>query len=176
MENIQIKINELKEIINSKIDKIDLKYRNGPSLYFYEKTIERRKKEKNIEYFLKNEMNIEYIYATLVAWDMDGRGARMKYFIEFKKSIKDNLKYFLQIENNGINILNVELNIILPILENIYKNIDIMQTNSKLVSLSKLLHGILKFLVQPDRIKQGGTNGVSKNYNGRAGGNISPAL
>jgi hypothetical protein len=38
------------------------------------------------------------------------------------------------------------------------------------------LIGILKFLVQPDRIKQGGTNGVSKNYNGRAGGNISPAL
>jgi hypothetical protein len=36
--------------------------------------------------------------------------------------------------------------------------------------------GILKFLVQPDRIKQGGTNGVSKNYHGRAGGNISPAL
>jgi hypothetical protein len=36
--------------------------------------------------------------------------------------------------------------------------------------------GILKFLVQPDRINQGGTNGVSKNYNGRAGGNISPAL
>jgi hypothetical protein len=39
-----------------------------------------------------------------------------------------------------------------------------------------LIKGILKFLVQPDRIKQGGTNGLSKNYHGRAGGNISPAL
>jgi hypothetical protein len=92
MENVSIKINELKNTINSKINEIDLKYRNGPSLYFYEKVITIRKSEKSILEYLKNDLNIEYIYATLVAWDMDGRGAKMKYFKEFKESLPESVQ------------------------------------------------------------------------------------
>lgn len=149
MENIQHKIKELKEIINLKIGNIDLKYRTGPSLYFYEKILERRKAEMNLIDFFKCERNLEYIYSTLVAWDMDGRGAKMKYFTNFKTSLEYNLKYFIEIEKIGTNILTTKLNDILLPLRKIYENIDIMQTNSTLVSLSKLLHFIFPDLIMP---------------------------
>jgi peptide subunit release factor 1 (eRF1) len=38
----------------------------------------------------------------------------MKCFSDFKQSIENNLKYFLEIEKAEINILGVKLNIILP--------------------------------------------------------------
>jgi hypothetical protein len=38
------------------------------------------------------------------------------------------------------------------------------------------LLGILKFLVQPNKVKQGGTNGIQENYVKRKRRDFSPAL
>ena len=149
MENIPQRINELKETIESKILLIDQKYRFGPSLYFYEKIIECRKKEKNIISFLNNDKNIEYIYSTLVAWDMNSRGAKMKYYTDFKQSIVNNSNVFINIENLSINLLNVNFDKIITLLENVYKKLDIMYTNSRLVSTSKTLHFLFPDLIMP---------------------------
>ena len=149
MDNEQKKIKEIKQTIETKVHQMDKKYRFGPSIYFYEKVYSIRKKSKNISLFLDDDKNIEYLYSTLLAWDMDSRGAKMKYFTEFKKSIIYNIKSFKNIEDISTNLLNVQLNTINEYLKNVYKNIDIMYTNSKLVSTSKLLHFLFPDLIMP---------------------------
>ena len=149
MEDIQKKIKEIKETIENKVNQMDQKYRFGPSIYFYERVYSIRKNSKNITLFLNEEKNIEYLYSTLLAWDMNSRGAKMKYFTEFKKSIIDNIKTFKNIENVSTNLLNVQLSTINEYLGNLYKNLDIMYTNSKLVSTSKLLHFLFPDLIMP---------------------------
>lgn len=43
----------------------------------------------------------ELLYATLVSWDMNCRGAKMKYFNEFKNNILSCLDLFRKIEIFG---------------------------------------------------------------------------
>ena len=149
MDNIQERINEIKETIENKVLQMDKKYRFGPSIYFYEKVYSIRKSTENIKLFLNDEKNIEYLYSTLLAWDMNSRGAKMKYFTEFKQSIINNISTFENIENISTNIKNVKLWKINEYLKKIYNNLNIMYTNSKLVSTSKFLHFLFPDLIMP---------------------------
>jgi len=149
MDNVKLRFNELKDIIKTKIQTIDQKYRFGPSLYYYQKVIEHRRIANNINDFLINEKNIEYLYGALLAWDMNSRGAKMKYFTDFKNSIVKNKMYFFEIENHNTNILNIELGFILNIIKVLYQNLDIMYTKARLVSTSKLLHFMFPDLMMP---------------------------
>lgn len=149
MENASQKIEELRKVIETKIVTFDQKYRVGPSLYFYEKVLSCRKDNRNINQFLHNENNIEYLYSALLAWDMNSRGAKMKYFTDFKQAIINNSKYFTEIEKNANNIFDVNIDSILECFTNIYKNLEIMDTDSKLVSTSKLLHFLFPDLMMP---------------------------
>jgi hypothetical protein len=149
MDNINIKVIEIKETIEKFVLQMDQKYRFGPSIYFYEKVHSIRKSTDNITLFLNEEKNIEYLYSTLLAWDMNSRGAKMRYFTDFKKSILDNIEYFKNIEKISTNIMNVKIYEISEYLKNIYNNLNIMYTDSKLVSTSKLLHFLFPDLIMP---------------------------
>jgi len=141
-------MDEIVITIKERISEINMDYRTGPSLYFYRKLIDLRSISNNIESFLGDDYKIEILYATLVSWDMNSRGAKMKYFDDFKENILSCLDLFKEIEefegSNAPNITGLE-----SILRDVYKNLNLMKTNAKLVSNSKLLHFLFPNLLMP---------------------------
>jgi uncharacterized protein YajQ (UPF0234 family) len=144
----QEKTNKIVNAIQSRISEINNRYRTGPDLYFYKKTIELRKKSQNINYFLNDDYYIEILYATLVSWDMNSRGAKMKYFDDFKANIRSCISEFQQLQaiEKGHDI---DINKLLRLLNSAYTKLDLMKTNSKLVSNSKLLHFLFPTICMP---------------------------
>jgi len=141
-------ITELTSIINSDILKIDEKYRKGPSLSLYKEVISCRK-DKKVSDFLKDDNNINLMYKTLIAWDMNSRGAKIKNLDDFKNNIISNISYFQEIEQTGNNIQDINICTLCEKLKSIYNRLELMETNSKLVSNSKLLHFVFPNLLMP---------------------------
>jgi len=91
IEKRQDKIENILSTIQSRISEINWRYRKGPDLYFYRKTLEMRENADNIKSFLADDYNAEILYATLVSWDMNSRAAKMKYFDDFRKNLISNI-------------------------------------------------------------------------------------
>jgi hypothetical protein len=126
-------------------------YRKGPELYFYRKTMELRRRKGLGELFEdESERFIELIYATLVAWDMNSRGAKMKYFDQFKSSILASKERFMQLSSSRLEMLsNATVGEVKMLLRQIYYNMHVMESRGRLVSNSKVMHFILPDLVMP---------------------------
>jgi len=164
-----IKIEQIGTTIKNRISEINKRYRTGPDLYFYKRLFSLRNNSNSIESFLNNPYHIEILYATLVSWDMNSRGAKMKYFDEFKASILSNLESFREFEyfeNNG----RILTSTLISILRKSYDNLDLMKTEGKLVSNSKALHFLFPRLFMPMDRKNtlsffyGNTNESIKKY------------
>jgi len=136
---------EIPKLINN------FSYRKGPDLYFYRKTMELRRRKDLDELFEdKSDRFIELIYATLVAWDMNSRGAKMKYFDQFKSSILANKERFTQLSSSRLEALSgATVGEAKMRLGQIYNYMHVMESGGKLVSNSKVMHFILPDLVMP---------------------------
>ena len=138
--------------IKKRIAEINIEYRHGPSLFFYRKTVNLRKKSHNIEKFIKVNYNLEVVYATLVAWDMNTRGAKMKYFEGSKDRFKEQI-YSCENELMKLEEFNnkskIDTEHLINQLQLVYEKLSIMETKSKLVSNSKLLHFLFPDLLIP---------------------------
>jgi hypothetical protein len=148
IKNKKEKITKICDTIQSRISDINLRYRSGPDLYFYKRVIKLRLNSQNIEVFLDSDYNIEILYATLVAWDMNSRGAKLKYFNDFKENLLSCKTDFLNLEEMmkapQIDYLDIRNLLII-----IYRELKLMKTNSKLVSNSKLLHFLFPTICMP---------------------------
>lgn len=142
------KIEQIVATIKTRISEINERYRTGPDLYFYKRLNHLRNNSESIESFLRNDYHIEILYATLVSWDMNSRGAKMKYFDEFKASILSCLNQFKQLENFEKNASTDPIRSI-STLRNTYENLSLMKSGGKLVSNSKLLHFLFPQLCMP---------------------------
>lgn len=142
------KIEQIVAIIKTRISEINNRYRTGPDLYFYKRLIHLRNKSNSIQSFLRRDYHIEILYATLVSWDMNSRGSKMKYFDEFKANIVSCLNQFKLIENFEKNS-NTDSVRLISTLRNTYENLSLMKTGGKLVSNSKLLHFLFPKLFMP---------------------------
>jgi len=143
------KIKKIVECIkNNRIQEIDEKFGNGPELYFYKKVINLRNGSKNIESFLRDERNLEIVYATLVAWGMNSQAAKMKYFDDFKDNILSCEERFEQLESFWEKN-NISINNLVGPLKEIYQNLHVMKTEARLVSNSKLLHFLFPEKLMP---------------------------
>ena len=142
------KTKAIQEVIETRITDFKRVYRSGPDLYFYRRVVCLNKKTNTLKDFISNEYNLEIIYATLVAWDMNSRGAKLKYFNEFKENI---LSLSSEIEKLWRKkLIDVtDFDSILHILSNIYDKLHVMKTGGRLVSNSKLLHFIFPELLMP---------------------------
>jgi len=146
------KAKEILSTIKTDIKKINETYRSGPDYYFYKKILHQRKQYPYIELFLSEDYNIEILYATLVAWDMNSRGAKMLYYDDFRKNIRECIDELKQLER--ITLLQDQdyecfLKLVFPTLENVYDKLNLMKTNGKLVSNSKLLHFLFPDKLMP---------------------------
>ncbi len=125
-------------------------YRKGPDLYFYKKTIELRRSKPLTELFEESDRYIELMYATLTAWDMNSRGAKMKYFDGFKHSILANKERLIQLSSERLETLQKgRIGEVKTRLEQIYTNLHLMESGGRLVSNSKVMHFILPDLIMP---------------------------
>jgi len=131
--------------IKTDIAEINTSYRSGPDYYFYKKIIDLRQASKKIEVFLKNDYNLEILYATLVAWDMNSRAAKMKYFDGFRGNIMSCMDEINQLESNK----NKGNAAIISSLPGIYEKLHLMNTTSRLVSNSKFLHFLFPEILMP---------------------------
>lgn len=147
--NREKKIEAIVSTITSRITEFNSLYRSGPSLYFYRRVIELRKKHLKTADFLSVNYNLEILYATLISWDMNSRGAKMKYFDEFKDSINLCLPELEAIEG-ALEIFNPTLpNEMLGLLKSAFLGIELMETSRRLVSNSKCLHFLFPSLCMP---------------------------
>lgn len=142
------KIEQIVATIKTRISEINERYRNGPDLYFYKRLNQLRHNSNSIESFLRNDYHIEILYATLVSWDMNSRGAKMKYFDEFKESVLSCLNQFKQLENFEENVSTDSIRL-MSTLRNTYEKLSLMKTGGRLVSNSKLLHFLFPKLCMP---------------------------
>ena len=143
------KINAIVNTITTRIVDINSQYRYGPSLYFYRRTLMQRRKYPNVIDFLSYNYNLELLYAVLVSWDMNSRGARMKYFDDFKNSIISCRPKLEAIESKLESFELKQENEMLELLKNAYLILNLMETASRLVSNSKCLHFLFPSLCMP---------------------------
>lgn len=136
--------------ISTRIKEINKRYRLGPSLYFYRRITSLRNQHSSIESFLSHEYNLEILYATLVSWDMNSRGAKMKYFDAFKENLILNTPQLCQLEKcaKAFNP-NEEPFHILMCLERTFSKLNLMESGGRLVSNSKCLHFLFPSICMP---------------------------
>lgn len=103
---------------------------------------------------------MEMLYATLVSWDMNSRGARMKDFDDFKHNIQSAVAGFRQVEAVSAWFTWTNRQEVIRRLSELYDALTLMETNGKLVSNAKTLHFVFPSLCPPmDR-----TNTLQKLY------------
>lgn len=137
------------EIITSKIAQINVAYRGGPSFYFYHRILDLRRQQRTVGAFLASNTCIEILYATLVSWDMNGRGAVMKDYDDFRNNLQGNVDYFQAVETVADGFTWENRLPVVHALSNLYDRLSLMQTNGRLVSNSKVLHFVFPTLCPP---------------------------
>jgi len=92
---------------------------------------------------------IELVYTTLTAWNMNQRGAKLAKFDLFKQSILDNKDTIQSLEKYRIEELDSITDAIEKPIRALFKKLDLVETQSKLVTFSKTLHFFLPNLLMP---------------------------
>lgn len=144
----QDKIENILSTIQSRISEINWRYRKGPDLYFYRKTLEIRENADNIKSFLADDYNAEILYATLVSWDMNSRAAKMKYFDDFRNNLMSNIDLLQKLESS-IEKEGFRSSKIPSLLQVLYDRMNLMLSNEKMVANSKVLHYLFPNVLIP---------------------------
>jgi len=138
-------LTEIKAIdITTLLEYTDKVYRPfDPGLYLYNLTLKKTIEEKFTDEF------IELVYTTLIAWNMNQRGAKLSEFEEFKKSLLEHKEIIQSLAKYRIE----ELECIDSLKESIrflFINLNLVaEDKPKLVTFSKTLHFFLPNLLMP---------------------------
>jgi hypothetical protein len=147
-------LTEKKEKFHSYVDfYFQLPKFSGPSVYFHEKTIGLVRNSNNFEDLIISTNFQESCYATLTSWGMHKMGPtgpKLKNFKDFSESILQNKTKILSLKPYHLNeITEDQMKNLLPQIDLLFQNINIMDSGIKLVGNSKLLHHILPDLIPP---------------------------
>ncbi|MFA5071612.1 MAG: hypothetical protein WC511_04605 [Candidatus Pacearchaeota archaeon] len=140
------KILENKNILETHIEKTKKEYRKlDPGQYLYNLMLDKRK-----IFDIYSDEYLELVYTTLIAWNMNGRGAKLADIAEFKETIRKNKEDINFLKGYRIEKLDrKEIEKILKILERLFEKMKVVQTKSPLVTFSKTLHFLLPDLIVP---------------------------
>jgi hypothetical protein len=149
IRNRSAKIDAIINTITSRSVEFNRLYRGGPSLYFYKRTMALRRQRAKISAFISDDYNLEILYATLVSWDMNSRGAKLKYFDAFQGSILSCLPAYEAIEEKEKDFRPDSAADMLLLLKEVFVRMKLMETAGKLVSNAKCLHFLFPSLFMP---------------------------
>ena len=137
---------EDKDIIENSLEKTKKEYRNlDPGQYLYNLLLNKRKISD-----IYSDEYLELAYTTLIAWNMNGRGAKLSDIDNFKDTIRENKNEINLLKGYRIEKLDEqEIKKVLEILERLFNKLEIVKTKSPLVTFSKTLHFLLPELVVP---------------------------
>lgn len=129
------------------------KYRFGHKLSKYKEIIKKHTEHSNVEFSLNDPEMYPLIIETLKSWNMDQRVAKLTTLEKFKQSfsvnyVKENIIKLSIYKLHSINKGQFEDEII-GLLKNVFINLTIMETESRIVGVSKTLHFLLPDLVMP---------------------------
>jgi hypothetical protein len=126
---------------------------SGPSVYFHKKVIEKIRQIEKHEQLFDDNLFFEYIYATLAAWGMHRMGeetAKMADYHEFKESICSNKEQILDLSGFKLQAIpDGKVDSVKTKLVSLFKNLRIMESETKLIGASKAIHHLLPDLVPP---------------------------
>lgn len=127
-----------------------------PARYFHIKTTDRLTRTNNLALVLDDSLFFDYLYATLVAWGMDSRGAKLCGFTQFHDSILDKREEILKLNKYSLRLLaqvdesdDETYKNFVHLVTNVLRHISVSATESKLVANTKALHHILPNLIPP---------------------------
>ncbi|MAG38620.1 hypothetical protein CMO90_00875 [Candidatus Woesearchaeota archaeon] len=142
-----------KNILEKSLEKTKLEYRLfDPGQYLYSLLLEKR---RNLDIF--SDEYLELSYTTLIAWNMNGRAAKLNEIELFKESIRSNKENMTLLNNYRIeNLSKGEFEKTINITESLFKKLDLVgeswtgnKIKSKLVTFSKTMHFLLPNLYVP---------------------------
>ncbi len=106
---------------------------------------------KNSEIFKRE--NIELLYTTLIAWNMDSRGAKLSDFTQFYESILKNKEKFSNLQRYRLeSITDDEFDSIMKTSKILFEELELItkkENAPKLVTYSKTMHFIVPKLIVP---------------------------
>ncbi len=149
----QILINEIANNITVLIKGFnEWGYRKKLDYYFYKLIIQKRT-EFTLKELLKDKVNNEFIvliYSTLISWDMAIRNAKIRNYKEFEGMLINQRENIIDLSDFKLNELTeANIEIVKLKLKSLYKGLDLMESNPRIVSNSKTLHFLLPELIIP---------------------------
>ena len=127
--------------INACLQETDTGYRKlDPGSYLYDMVLGYKYDDKFCHKF------IELVYVTLAAWNMNSRGAKLSEYTDFERTILDNKESFDRLKNKQIKDLNESD---YEILKDLYRNLNLVSSNTPLVTFSKTMHFFLPETIGP---------------------------
>lgn len=138
--------NDLNKLIEKRVKYTTEKYRPfDPALYLYNQLLNFGADKKFTDEF------IELVYTTLIAWNMNQRGARLSKFEKFKKSILANKDKIDSLTKYRLESLDdKDLIEIFATIRKLFKDLQLVQNGKpKLVTFSKTLHYFTPDLTMP---------------------------
>ena len=132
------------------VEKCNACYRSGEDLDLYRQIIARHRENCSLNALFDQLDFIKLIYQTLVAWNMDQRGAKLSSFEELVKTIRQNRPLIQKLYNYKLHELTDKTVLeITPILELAFGGLKVMHSKRRIVGVSKCLHFLLPDLVMP---------------------------
>lgn len=132
------------------VDKCNELYRSGHDLSLYRELVAMHRQYRNLEVLLGNDQFLHTIHRTLEEWDMNKRGARLTTFEAFRDSVllhKDSLLKLYQYKL--YDDIYDEMGTVKRLAERVFCNIKVMESQRRIVGVSKALHFLLPDLIMP---------------------------
>lgn len=125
---------------------------DSPARHFHVATINRLR-SLGLAAIFDDNLYFEYLYATLAAWGMDSRGAKLKGFDSFVRGIRSNHEKIVNLSTYRLaSLAEQDQDIVMRVILSIWQVIPalgVAQGKSQLVAGSKTLHHLLPDLVPP---------------------------
>ena len=142
-----------KDYVKTAIDRYGV---DTPARHFHIRTIQRLTSVRSFSEIFDDELFYDYLYATLVSWGMSGRSAKLLGFDGFKHTLQSNRNNIIELSEYSLRLLadaddsnsKVQDDLVRLIIQ-VFSNVSVSATESKLVANSKALHHVLPNLIPP---------------------------
>lgn len=151
IEKLKIKVEKIITDFSGLNENFNKSYEYEPSMYLYGKLM-KKLRSNELKDLLSHSKFMELLYVTLWSWGMNIRGAKMKDYESFSREIlkKQNQVKFVELSKYEILELNDEkLKKIKKIIRELFEDLNIMESKTKITANSKLMHFILPDLIFP---------------------------